>query len=132
MLISLLESSATMQIQVAPTIFEFEAAVTIGSGQYVITGTVVSSIFDGRASNRLFVVDGAALTLRGLLLRNGRANGDDLGGLGGALLIRNGAYVELVNCQVTGSYVLATPQYFRAASHVNAFVRRVERTSGSE
>jgi hypothetical protein len=122
MLLSLLVSpAATMQIQVAPTIIEFEAAVTIGIGQYVITGTAGSSILDGRYSNRLFVVDGAVLTFRELVLRNGRALNYDHEGFGGALLIRNGAYVKLANCQVTGNAVLTTPQYFGAASHVNAF-----------
>jgi hypothetical protein len=122
-LLFLLERSATMSIQVAPTTFEFEAAISIGSGQdAAVTGTAGSSIFDGRDSNRLFiVVDGAKLTLRGLVLRNGRANVDDLEGHGGALLMRNVAHVELANCEVTDNFVLTTPQYFRAASPVNAF-----------
>jgi hypothetical protein len=105
-LLSLLQSFATMQVQAASAIFEFEAAITIGSGQYgVITGTAGSSIFDGRGSKRLFVVkDGAELTLRGLVLRNGRATAtDEDAGEGGALLILNGAHVKLANCRVTGS-----------------------------
>ena len=81
----------------ATTTIVFDAEITVGySSDVEIVGE--NTFFDGAGSSRIFVVDGGHLKLRDLELRNGSTAGN-----GGALSLLNGAFVEIINCVISGS-----------------------------
>ena len=84
-------------INAAATIIVFDTEITLDSSSDVEI-IVENTVFDGAGSSRFFTVDYGRFILHSLELRDGNTTGN-----GGALSLLDGAFVEIINCVVSGS-----------------------------